>query len=114
MSSGSDFTLGDFWGMANVLPELDDDKGYSILVHNNAKKSIENLFRNVGFREIRYEDVLRYNPSLEISVDSPRYRALFFKYLNKGECIPAIHRILKKGRWIRRLKRVLKKIRMYK
>lgn len=114
MASGSDLTLGDFWGMANVLPELDDDKGYSVLMHNNAERPIERLLGNVGFREIHYEDVLRYNPSLEISVKPPRYRKLFFSYLNKGECVPAIQRILKKGLWIRRLKRVLKKIAKYK
>lgn len=30
----SDITLADFWGIQNVLPELDDDKGTSLVITN--------------------------------------------------------------------------------
>jgi len=30
--SGSDITLGDFWGVERVLPEFDDDKGVSVVL----------------------------------------------------------------------------------
>ena len=33
--SGSDVTLADFWGIQNIYPELDDDKGMNLLILNN-------------------------------------------------------------------------------
>lgn len=95
--------------MANVLPELDDDKGYSVLMLNKPGEAIEKLLDNVDTREIRYEDVLRHNSSIEVSVKTPQYRKLFFTYLNNGECIPSIHRVLSKERKVFLLRRVIKK-----
>lgn len=109
LKSGSDLTIGDFWGMTNVLPELDDDKGYSVVMLNKPEETIGKLFDNIDTHEIRYEDVLRYNSSIEVSVKTPQYRKLFFKYLNNEECIPSIHRILSKERKVYLLRRVIKK-----
>jgi hypothetical protein len=41
----SDFTLADFWGLENLLPELDDNKGMSLVIVNsaNAKKIFNDL-----------------------------------------------------------------------
>lgn len=33
----SDITLADFWGIQNLLPEMDDNKGTSLIFVNNAK-----------------------------------------------------------------------------
>lgn len=35
--SGSDITIGDFWGVENVVPQFDDDKGISLLLMNNSR-----------------------------------------------------------------------------
>ena len=37
MSRVGDITLGDFWGIENVRPDLDDDKGISLLLVNSEK-----------------------------------------------------------------------------
>lgn len=37
----SDFTLGDSWGIENYMPEMDDDKGTSVvLLHSEKAKEI--------------------------------------------------------------------------
>lgn len=110
LKSGSDLTIADFWGMANVLPELDDDKGYSVVILNKPGEIIGKCLDNIDTREIRYEDVLRHNSSIEVSVKTPQYRKLFFKYLNNGECIPSIHRVLSKERQLYLLRHAIKKV----
>ena len=35
--SGSDMTIGDFWGIEKVVPQFDDDKGISLLIINNSR-----------------------------------------------------------------------------
>lgn len=34
----SDITLADFWGVQNLLPEIDDDKGVSLVIINSDKR----------------------------------------------------------------------------
>ncbi len=46
-----DFTLGDFWGIDNYSPQLNDGKGTSLLLISNQKgkqiiKNIESEFKN--------------------------------------------------------------------
>ena len=35
--SGSDITIGDFWGIEHIKPEIDDDKGVSLVMVHNEK-----------------------------------------------------------------------------
>lgn len=64
--SGSDLTLADFWGVCDVLPDYDDDKGLSLVLANTQKgleiikdkglilKQLETKVvgvRNSGFKE---------------------------------------------------------------
>lgn len=76
--SGSDITLGDFWGIEHIDPEIDDDKGTSLVLINTLKG--EKFFKdlNIGSKEESYEEALKFNPSMEVSVDEPEKRAKFF------------------------------------
>lgn len=78
-SSGSDITLGDFWGVETLYPELYDKDGVSILTINTIKG--EHLYHklNTTSSEIEYEKIKLYNPSFYKSVDDYKYRTLFFK-----------------------------------
>ncbi|MDR1379045.1 MAG: Coenzyme F420 hydrogenase/dehydrogenase, beta subunit C-terminal domain [Synergistaceae bacterium] len=76
----TDFTLADFWGVQHLCPELDDNKGTS-LVFVNTLKGID-LFRSI------MDDMLampvdtvnsaRFNPSMEHSAALPKDRGIFF------------------------------------
>ncbi len=76
--SGSDITLGDFWGIDKIRPELDDDKGLSLVIVNN--KQTDDLLRTLGcnLTEMPLIDAIRHNPSVTTSASVPPYRSLFF------------------------------------
>lgn len=64
----SDITVGDFWGIENVMPEMDDGQGCScVLLHT--KKGQEALTELTDLSElitapVHVEDITRKNPNL--------------------------------------------------
>jgi coenzyme F420-reducing hydrogenase beta subunit len=77
LKSGSDITLGDYWGIQNVLPEFDDDKGVSLVMINTEKgsKVYEDLKKESI--ETTYANALAGNPSIEKSVHLRKKREEF-------------------------------------
>ncbi len=76
--SGSDITLGDFWGIDKIRPELDDDKGLSLVIVNN-ERAVDLLSTlNCNLTAMQLSDAVEYNPSITTSVSIPKYRRLFF------------------------------------
>ena len=109
----SDITLADFWGIQNVLPQLDDDKGTSLVIVNTSKgKDIFFSIQNsIVFQEISLNKAIKYNPSYINSVDENKNREKFFnEYNNKSfdkliqqyaiKKRPLIRRVLSKGKKI--------------
>lgn len=79
----ADITLADFWGIQNVLPEMDDDKGTSmILIHSEkGKQLISNINNYIKSKDISIDIVEKYNPSVIKSVDYNKNREEFFSKL---------------------------------
>ena len=78
LRSGSDLTIGDFWGIGDLRPDFDDDRGVSaVLVNTEKGRKIFNGLDCIRM-EMSYEDVLRRNRCLEQSVAEPAGRADFF------------------------------------
>lgn len=76
--SGSDFTIGDFWGIDKLRPEMDDDKGLSlVIVNNNSADALLNAL-DCSLTEMSLDDAVKYNPSINSSVSMPPFRHLFF------------------------------------
>jgi hypothetical protein len=87
LKSGSDITLGDYWGIQDILPDFDDDKGVSLVMVNTLKgKCLYEMLKKVETRETSYSDALAGNPSLEKSAVLPSSkRGIFFaKWRNKS------------------------------
>lgn len=82
--SGSDITLADFWGVEHVLPELDDDKGVSLILINSPKYNHIYKFLRPNLNNIAFDTVLSYNSAWSDSVIPHRKRPFFFNRLNKG------------------------------
>lgn len=83
LKSGSDITIGDFWGIEHVMPQLDDDRGLCCLMVNTERgRELINGIDAVQ-DEACYEDVVRYNPSLLSSPEIPAKRMAFFTRLPK-------------------------------
>lgn len=80
----SDITIADFWGIEYVLPELNDDKGTSlVLVNSNKGQTIfENLQDKMITKQVDVDEAIKYNPSAIKSVHCNSNRNKFFKSLN--------------------------------
>lgn len=79
----SDITLADFWGIDQLHPEIDDDKGCGlILVHNvHALSLLKSL--DCQLQEQKLDDVITFNPSIIHSVKEPVNRKFFYMMLDK-------------------------------
>lgn len=77
--SGSDITLGDYWGIQNHYPEMDDDKGTSLVLVNTEKGNT--LFHTMpsNLLQTSYEIALAGNPALERSAKETEYVAEFWQ-----------------------------------
>lgn len=79
----SDITLGDFWGIEFIMPEMDDNKGTSIvLVHTNKGTEFLNTL-SVIQKAIDYATIIRYNPCIVKSTIRHPNRKNFFKLYTK-------------------------------
>ena len=76
--SGSDITIGDYWGVENYYHTYDDDKGVSLVcVNTSYGMKIYSLLMVDGF-ETPYEYTLSANSCLEKSVTIPKFRNIFW------------------------------------
>ncbi len=91
--NSADIIIGDFWGIENVFPELDDDKGVSALIINSVKggKIFEKVKDEVIYKETTFEDILRANPVLISSVKYTKKRDQFFDMIKKNELNTSIN-----------------------
>lgn len=76
--SGSDLTLGDFWGIEYIDPDIDDDKGISLILVNTAKGEMLLNNPDITVRNESFDKALEYNPCIARSVTEPELRAKFF------------------------------------
>lgn len=81
----SDITLADFWGIQNIFPEMDDDKGISLIFVNNTKGQImfEEIKNKIIFKEVDIKQAVKYNPSAIKSADYNSNRNNFFEKLDE-------------------------------
>lgn len=80
--SGADITLGDFWGIKNILPEFADETGISMVVINTNKGSL--LFKSLQDLETRSVDtsiLINCNSSFGQSSPIPLSRRRFFRLM---------------------------------
>ena len=77
--SGADITLGDFWGIEMIRPDLDDDKGCG-LVLNYSNCNLTSLA--IGLERMSYENAKTRNSAIYESVKIPKNHAFFWYRLN--------------------------------
>ena len=95
-TSGSDITLGDYWGIQNILPDFDDDKGVSLVMINTLKAREYCHGLDAEFVETSCVDAFRFNPCIEKSAKSNKNRSLFFQSIGKRNIINTINKYSKK------------------
>lgn len=89
VSLSSDFLLGDFWGIDNVLESFNDDCGVSAVIINTDKATVlwENIKDQFIYKKVRYTDVLKYNSALEKSIKMNLKRERFFIELQETSLV---------------------------
>ncbi len=82
----SDVTLGDCWGIENHSPEMDDDKGVSvILIHTEKGKTMrEAIYDLCRWKSEAVDVILPKTADSRKSVKEPIYRGAFFRTLQLG------------------------------
>lgn len=80
--SDSDITLGDLWGAEQICPEIDDDRGLSLVMVRK-----ESELPQCNNTIISYNEALKHNPSIERDVHEPKRRRKLFRLVYKnGVC----------------------------
>ena len=81
----SDITLADFWGIRNLLPEMDDDKGTSLIFVNSTKgeSMLEKIKDRIIYKEVDINKAVKYNSAAIKSVVYNPKRDDFFKDLSE-------------------------------
>ena len=96
LSSGSDLTVGDYWGVGSVHPALDDDGGVSVVLVNTSRgREMVGGLKGVRLVETRYGDVVRFNPAVERSARVPAERGRFWELREELGVIGAVGVLVK-------------------
>lgn len=106
--SGSDITIGDYWGIQEVLPDFDDDKGVSLIMINTEKGHSIYDGLAVESKQTSYAEALKGNPVIEFSCKAPAKRTFFFQQLTKNNSILLVLDRLTQVSSMTRLKRKVK------
>lgn len=81
----SDITLGDFWGIDNVIKDFNDDKGITLTIINSkkGKELFNNIKRDIIYKKVNINDAIKYNSAYIKSANKPFERKDFYKKLDK-------------------------------
>lgn len=89
--SHSDVTLADFWGINVEIPEMDDNKGTSLVLVNTEKGQKALNLNKVTYKETTIHKALfRHNTAYRISVSAHPKRSEFFNRLDEIESITSL------------------------
>lgn len=88
-SRDSDITLGDFWGIWDIDPDMDDNKGTSLVLTHSTKG--EEMFKaissNIKSKSVSLEQASAMNPSLTQSVaHKPTREHVLYEISQNGFC----------------------------
>lgn len=121
----ADITLADFWGIENINPKLDNDRGTSMILLNSAKgkKLFDNVKQNIEYKEVISEEVFKGNVCMANSVemtearkkvfeniDKMSYAELNKKFFPKPNFTERVKIKIKTNRTLRKIKKVIKPV----
>ena len=82
--SHADFSMGDYWGVWDLQPELDDNKGTSIVVIHT-KKAVDLLpLLNIKVKKANLEEARKYNLGLDKPTPLHYRHETFFRNVGKS------------------------------
>jgi coenzyme F420-reducing hydrogenase beta subunit len=108
----SDFTLGDFWGIQHICPQMENKNGTSLCVLNTEKsKHVWNSIKSeIVYESVNLDDALKYNAAAVSSPKRPQTREKFFEILETHDFGTALKKVLPKQKIYRKILRKIKRI----
>lgn len=95
--SNSDLTIADFLGIDNYFPNLNDDKGISLIYTNSAIGELLLRHANISLTEVKsIKNIEDYNPGLLAHIDNHPNRYRFFNDFAANKDKIAISYLLRK------------------
>lgn len=85
--SHSDLTIADFWGIGQLNPQMDDDRGTSLVLLHSDKGVASFEACHLNPWQAQYDDILRLNPAVERSAKAHPKRGDFFAHLDNAESV---------------------------
>ena len=84
--NSADIIIGDYWGIENIMPEIDDNKGISAVIINTEKgiSLFNEVKKDISMKNTIYEDILKCNPVLESSVKYNKKKTDFFELIKNN------------------------------
>lgn len=89
----SDLTVADFWGIGAVLPELDDNKGVSLILQNTSKGSelLERIAGEVRLVPVDTEQAVRQNKAARTAPERNPRRDKYIQAMQKDKSFSYIY-----------------------
>ena len=83
----SDLTIGDFWGIWDIAPEMDDDRGTSVVLVQSEKGQAlwEQLEEHLVKKPVSLDEASRQNPSMLVSSPAAGDRAEVLARIRNGD-----------------------------
>lgn len=102
----SDITLADFWGVNEIKPDIDDDKGCGLILINCEEKR-DFLYRmNCQLLQQQLERVVEYNPCILSTVNEPANRDFFWAVYYKKDFHTAYLATVSKSVFMRVIRKI--------
>lgn len=102
--SGADLTIGDYWRIRERFPELDDEKGTSVVLVNTQRgaAAFGELASEIDSGSSDLADAVRTNPALVRSAPAHPRRGQFFRQLRAGKDFDGlVRKFLRRPLWRR-------------
>lgn len=76
----ADVTIADFWGIDEVAPDMNDNKGTSLIIARTQKgiELLNSIKEKIKTKDVEYEKSIEYNSAEYSSVNKPKERDSFF------------------------------------
>lgn len=110
-SSGADISLADYWGVQFLHPEIDDDKGISLMIINTniGERIIKRISDKLLIFETNKDHAIKYNKCILKSVSRNPKRDKFFENIDRIDIVKNIKKNTKSELKIR-IKNVIKRM----
>lgn len=119
LRSGADMTIGDYWNVGHIFPDMDDNKGTSLVLVNTLKgmRMYKKIRAGVTDMVSNFSEACKVNHVLIGSPAPNKLRHLFFGRIALGHRVDeTVNKLLARPWWLevsRFLKRIIKKV-LYK